>query len=133
MTETNLEQAVARVLAPILVGYERQLAELRGQLSQVTKAPALLGVSIKQSPDPRRFMLVQNMSDGSYVETPVNVPVPLYRGIWEAGQFSTGDMVTHKGAAWIANNDTDTEPGTCEQWRCFVQRGKPGPRGRDAT
>lgn len=133
MAETTLEARIAQVIAPILVGYERQITELRAQLANVRTVPSLLGVSIKQADDPRKFLLVQNMSDGSHIETPVNVPVPLYRGIWAAGNFEAGDMVTHKGAAWIANGDTAAEPGTNDEWRCFVQRGKPGPRGRDAV
>lgn len=60
------------------------------------------------------------------------VPLPLDRGYWGAGFVAEkGDIVTHNGAAWIATDDTKTEPvAGASGWRVFARKGTDGRDGR---
>ena len=61
---------------------------------------------------------------------------PLDRGIWKPGEYERADMVQRDGSTWIAERDTNGQPGLPDSgWRLCTKRGrdgkdgKPGPEG----
>jgi hypothetical protein len=57
-------------------------------------------------------------------------PVPLYMGVWQAGDYMRGDMVTRDGGVWHANADTKGTPGhAASGWQLAVKRGATGATG----
>jgi polyribonucleotide nucleotidyltransferase len=53
------------------------------------------------------------------------------RGVWKAGQFETGDVVSQGGSLWIAQRTTDKQPGhDNSDWRLSVKRGRDGKDGK---
>ena len=61
---------------------------------------------------------------------PIVVPWMLYRNTFAAGtDYSRGDVVTDRGAAWHATTATRFRPGDHPSWHMLVRR---GDRGRDA-
>lgn len=60
--------------------------------------------------------------------------VPVYRGYWRQNtQAKAGHVLTHKGNAWIAVKDTDTEPSreAKDTWQILAAKGSDGRDGRD--
>jgi phage portal protein BeeE len=58
-------------------------------------------------------------------------PVPLYMGVWQAGDYTRGDMVTRDGGVWHANADTHGTPGHADSgWQLAVKRGATGATGQ---
>lgn len=49
-----------------------------------------------------------------------------YRGVWSAGAFKRGDVVTSGGSLWIAMADTEGKPEACDDWKLAVKRGRDG-------
>ncbi len=61
------------------------------------------------------------------------LPLMLYRGIWQAGEFDKGDVVTRAGSAWVALADATPadEPGSGSKiWQLAVKRGQDGKDGQ---
>jgi integrin beta 3 len=59
------------------------------------------------------------------------VPALIDRGVWKAGQFETGDVVSQGGSLWIAQRTTDKQPGhDNSDWRLSVKRGRDGKDGK---
>lgn len=56
----------------------------------------------------------------------ITLPIAIYRGVWEEGEFTKGDLVTHEGGMWHAMTDTKTKPGTSPDWKLAVKRGAHG-------
>ena len=52
-----------------------------------------------------------------------------HKGVWDDRQYKKGNVVTHQGSTWIAQDDTSTKPGTDPAWQLIVERGRDG---RDA-
>jgi len=72
---------------------------------------------------------------GDTVTLRAKTGILLDRGVWIAGRaYETGDGVTRGGSFWIAQADTQSQPGTDGTWRLAVKRGsdgKTGPAGKD--
>jgi hypothetical protein len=50
-----------------------------------------------------------------------------YKGVWKAGGFDVGDVVTMDGSMWVALKTTDTKPGEyAKEWQLAVKRGRNG-------
>lgn len=47
-----------------------------------------------------------------------------YRGGWKAGEYLTGDSVTHAACQWIATEDTAEKPGEGKAWQLAVRKGR---------
>jgi hypothetical protein len=66
-------------------------------------------------------------------EFAIRLPVPLYRGVYEAGKaYEAGDQVTFGGSQWHAKRDTSAKPeehGTDRDWQLCVKRGRDGKQG----
>lgn len=59
----------------------------------------------------------------------LSFPIPVYRGVFKEGElYEPGDMVTHGGSLWHANEQTKAKPGEGPYTLC-VKRGRDG---RDA-
>jgi integrin beta 3 len=59
----------------------------------------------------------------------LSFPIPVYRGVFKEGKtYEPGDMVTHGGSLWHANEETTAKPGDGPFTLC-VKRGRDG---RDA-
>jgi hypothetical protein len=51
-------------------------------------------------------------------------------GVWQPGTYPRGGGVTHGGAFWVAQRDTQREPADGnDDWRLCVHRGRPGRQG----
>jgi len=55
----------------------------------------------------------------------------IYRGVFDgAEQYEPGNMVTHAGSMWHANEATSDTPGTSAAWTLSVKRGRNGKDAR---
>lgn len=87
-------------------------------------------------------------ANGSLEESTAFVPMMIGRGIWKAGEYQAGDVVTWHGSSWFAERSTKEKPGESKDWMQYVRKGRDGndgkhgergligpegPRGRDLT
>ncbi len=49
-----------------------------------------------------------------------------YKGVWKAGAYKRGSVVTWAGSMFIANADTEAKPEESGDWRLAVKRGRDG-------
>ena len=65
---------------------------------------------------------------GDYVaETKAVMPIPIDRGPYREGvTYQRGDAVSFGGSMWLAQRDTSGKPGTGDDWRLSVKRGRDG-------
>ena len=50
-------------------------------------------------------------------------------GVWREGKsYGVGAVVTDHGSAWCAQRPTMARPGSGDDWRLFVKRGRDGRR-----
>lgn len=71
---------------------------------------------------------------GIVKEFPLSFAVPVYKGYWRQGtKASKGNVLTHKGNAWIALTDTQDEPTRENKavWQILAAKGTDGRDGRD--
>ena len=54
-------------------------------------------------------------------------------GVWAAGLYHEGNLVTHDGSMWHCNRGTDSKPGESDAWTLCVKRGRDGKDGRGGT
>lgn len=54
-----------------------------------------------------------------------------YRGVWEAGTYDVGNVVTYQGSMWHCNVMTYDPPGDGSKWTLCVKRGKSGRNGKN--
>ena len=68
-------------------------------------------------------------------EIPVNLAIPIDRGVYKAGSlYERGDAVSFGGSLWIAQKQTDEKPGNGEgAWRLSVKHGRDGRDGKDGA
>jgi len=59
------------------------------------------------------------------------LPVQIDRGVWKDGEWQAGDAVTWAGSSWIAQCVTTAKPGTNDDWRLAVKRGRDGASAYD--
>lgn len=53
------------------------------------------------------------------------LPVAIYKGVFAQGDsYDRGDTVTWGGSCWIANEETQEQPGTAKGWQLAVKRGR---------
>jgi hypothetical protein len=57
----------------------------------------------------------------------------IYKGVWKAGSFERGDVVTMSGHMWLALADTEARPGTDKTWHLAIKGGRDGKDGRDLS
>ena len=59
------------------------------------------------------------------------VPVPVYRGVWKAGDYERGDLVTWGGSLWHCDAPTKAKPGDGDtNWTLAAKRGRDGKDAR---
>jgi hypothetical protein len=60
-------------------------------------------------------------------EFPMRVDAMIYRDVFKEGDtYQAGDAVTWGGCVWVAKSDTKAKPGTCDEWRLAVKKGRDG-------
>lgn len=67
-------------------------------------------------------------------EFPLHFAIPTYRGYYREGRkVKAGNVVTHKGHAWIANRDAESTPclENKDDWSLMVKAGRDGRDGYD--
>lgn len=52
-------------------------------------------------------------------------PIPVYRGVWKAGGYVRGDVVTWGGHMWHCDDPTEAKPGE-DGWTQCVKKGRDG-------
>jgi integrin beta 3 len=57
----------------------------------------------------------------------------VYKGVWRAGDFRRGDVVTLSGSLFVAQCDTTAKPETGDDWKLAVKRGRDGKDLRPDT
>jgi hypothetical protein len=79
--------------------------------------------------DGERLLTVTN---GRVVKS-VKLPLPIYRGVYQAGQeYELGDMISFGGSVWIAKANTSEKPGEGPTaWTLAIKRGRDGRDGKD--
>lgn len=55
----------------------------------------------------------------------VEFPFPIYRGVYQDGEYQAGDLVTWGGSLWHADKATCDKPGT-DDWTLAAKRGRDG-------
>ena len=61
----------------------------------------------------------------------IKMPIPLYKGVWQAGEYERADTVTFGGNQWIAKCDTTKKPGdNTDDWQMVVRKGRDAPLAR---
>lgn len=71
---------------------------------------------------------------GIVKEFPLSFAVPVYKGYWRQGtKAAKGNVLTHKGNAWIALTDTQDEPTRENKavWQILAAKGSDGRDGKD--
>lgn len=60
----------------------------------------------------------------------VDLPMMSYKGVWQEGEFTEGDVVTWGGSAWYCKATTTTKPGEVidgqSDWKLAVKKGRDG-------
>lgn len=81
--------------------------------------------------DGRRTLTLRFARGERVKEFPITVPWPLDCGVWKDGEvYARGDGVSYDGSWWMAQQDTDSKPGTGNgAWRLAVKRGRDGRDG----
>jgi len=81
--------------------------------------------------DGGRVLLFSVRINGVVTEHKVITAMMIDRGIYSAGvTHAEGDVVTHSGSCWVAQQSTSEKPGESPHWRLMVKKGRDG---RDAT
>lgn len=83
--------------------------------------------------DGERTITLKFMRGEDVKEFHVKFAVPLYRGVYQAGQiYERGDLVTFGGSIFHANDDTTDKPEEISRaWTLAAKRGRDGRNGRD--
>lgn len=76
--------------------------------------------------DGRRILVRIQKSSGEALEQTLDLPVMLYRGVWRAGEYAPGDVVTFAGSLWHCNRKTGDKPGQSDAYTLCVKSGRPG-------
>lgn len=82
-------------------------------------------VSVQQSHE-RAFEIAITFSDGAVERKSFTLPVMIYRGIYQEGEFEPGDTVTWGGSLWHCGAPTTDKPGTSAAWKLCVKHGRDG-------
>lgn len=77
--------------------------------------------------DDRILAAKATLTDGSVAELKHAIPTMLFKGVWQAGEYEQGDVVSKRGSMWHCNNPTSDSPGTASNdWTLCVKEGRPG-------
>jgi hypothetical protein len=76
----------------------------------------------------RVFTFHLTRSSGAYETAAFNVPVLIYRGVYQTGRtYQAGDLVTWGGSLWHCNAPSDAKPdANAEAWTLAAKRGRDG-------
>lgn len=87
----------------------------------------LSSAAVEQSGE-RGFELSLVLSSGNEVRKRLDLPVMIYRGVFEPGDYAPGDTVTWGGSLWHCDSATSDKPGELgsKGWRLAVKRGRDG-------
>lgn len=81
--------------------------------------------------DDRSYCQVVRMASGREIRSDFRIPFPEHKGIWEAGAYKAGHIVTKGHSMWLAMKDTDlAPPGNGWQQILTAKQGKEGPPGK---
>lgn len=54
-----------------------------------------------------------------------------YKGVWKAGEYGAGSIVTHRGDVWIAIADSAAQPDAAhDQWKMMLRKPRDGRDGK---
>lgn len=130
---TLVETTVPGMLAD-LAALKAQVAALETRVATLDDRTAEIRPSelvIEQSRDDPRtlnFVVRRGAKETFY---PVTFPVPIYRGVWQAGvMYEVGDSATYNGSQWHCRKATAVRPGESGEsaacWQLQVKRGSDG-------
>lgn len=80
-----------------------------------------------------RTMTISFRSGEDVYSKSIRMPTMLYKGVFSRGtEYSENDVVTYGGSMFIAMKDApEGAPGTSDDWRLSVKRGRDGKDGRN--
>lgn len=68
------------------------------------------------------------------IEKSVKLNIPQFKGYWNEGEYSNGDVVVRSGCSWAAMKDTTEIPSTESQdWIMMAKRGGTGKSAYDIS
>jgi hypothetical protein len=71
-----------------------------------------------------RTLVIKFSSGGREFVKELKLDVPLYRGVYQAGEYEKSDTVTYGGSLWIALKKTREAPsGGSPDWKLAVKKG----------
>ena len=80
--------------------------------------------------DGRRTVKFVWQGHGRTVEKEMVLPIPTYEGVYATGkEYDEGSATTSGGSVWIAQKRTSEVPGTGQDWRLAVKKGRDGRDG----
>ena len=89
-------------------------------------------VEISYDPiDARDVTISIAMSDGESEIFDFNIPAVRFCDRWKDAEYKPGDLVSHSRGLWIANEETEAEPGKSDSWRLALKlpKGDKGDKG----
>lgn len=57
----------------------------------------------------------------------------VFKGVWRAGEYERGQIVTFAGSWFLSMAKTSDKPETSENWKLIVKRGRDGRDGKDGA
>ena len=77
--------------------------------------------------DGRSVILSTTSPDGTVDIKTHSLPHTLYKGVWRAGVYDIGDMVTFGGSLWHCNESGEDKPGDASKsWTLCAKKGRDG-------
>lgn len=112
-----------------LIKAVRKTDQITGSLLDAGWEVMVEGLSalvVTQGENLRTFSVAAMLTSGTKAVSDFSVPVLLDRGVYKAGTYGKGDVVTYGGSMWVSLKDGNTTKPPSDSWRCIVQRGKDG-------
>lgn len=81
--------------------------------------------------DGERGLIVRFVRGDLVKRLAITLPGFVDRGVWRAGEYAKGDVVTWGGSLFIAQKTTTEKPEDGKDWRLAVKRGRDGKSGKD--
>jgi hypothetical protein len=78
--------------------------------------------------DDGEFAIKSVLTGGQDHITKMAIPAMVYKGVWKEsnGAYKKGHTVTQSGSLWVCLKETETKPGSSDDWQLAAKRGTDG-------